>query len=61
RMGVKGVIVIAEGEHLCMKMRGVKNSSVIMTAAHRGIMEQKEIRHNILALIYNSKPEYQSI
>ena len=31
-MGVKGVIVIAEGEHLCMKMRGVKNSSVIMTA-----------------------------
>jgi GTP cyclohydrolase IA len=61
RMGVKGVIVIAEGEHLCMKMRGVKNSSVIMTAAHRGIMDQKEIRHNILALIYNSKPEYQSI
>src|SRR6476660_10389963 len=61
RMGVKGVIVIAEGERLCMKMRGVKNSSVIMTAAHRGIMEQKEIRHNIFALIYNSKPEYQSI
>ena len=33
RMGVKGVIVIAEGEHLCMKMRGVKNSSVIMTGS----------------------------
>ena len=25
RMGVKGALVIAEGEHLCMKMRGVRN------------------------------------
>ena len=30
-MGVKGVMVMAEGEHLCMKMRGVKNNSKIMT------------------------------
>ena len=27
KMGVKGALVIAEGEHLCMRMRGVKNSS----------------------------------
>src|SRR5215218_4505948 len=27
QMGVKGALVIAEGEHLCIKMRGVRNNS----------------------------------
>ncbi|AFU57090.1 GTP cyclohydrolase I [Candidatus Nitrososphaera gargensis Ga9.2] len=57
RMGVKGALVIAEGEHLCMKMRGVRNDSSITTIAHRGIMEQKEVREHVLALIYNPKSE----
>ncbi len=61
RRGVKGVMVIAEGEHLCMKMRGVRNGSLILTVTHRGIMEQKEIREHVLALIYSSKPELQAI
>jgi GTP cyclohydrolase I len=61
RRGVKGVLVIAEGEHLCMKMRGVRNGSLIMTVANRGIMEQKEIREHVLALIHTSKPELQAI
>jgi GTP cyclohydrolase IA len=59
RRGVKGVLVIAEGEHLCMKMRGVRNGSLILTEAHRGIMEQKETREHVLSLIYTSKPELQ--
>ena len=42
KMGVKGVLIIVEGEHLCMKMRGVRNGSLIMTVAYRGILEQKE-------------------
>ena len=57
RMGVKGALVIAEGEHLCMKMRGVRNDSSITTIAHRGIMEQKEMREHVMALIYNPKLE----
>ena len=61
RRGVKGVLVIAEGEHLCMKMRGVRNGSLILTVANRGIMEQKEIREHVLALIHSSKPELQGI
>jgi len=61
RRGVKGVMVIAEGEHLCMKMRGVRNGSLILTVTHHGIMEQKEIREHVLALIYSSKPELQAI
>jgi GTP cyclohydrolase I len=61
RRGVKGVLVIAEGEHLCMKMRGVRNGSLILTEAHRGIMGQKEIREHVLSLIYTSKPELQAM
>lgn len=57
RMGVKGAMVIAEGEHLCMKMRGVRNDSSITTIAHRGIMGQKEMREHVMALIYNPKSE----
>jgi GTP cyclohydrolase I len=49
---VSGVIVIAEGEHLCMKMRGVRNNSSIMTIAYRGIFEEKGVRENVLNLIY---------
>jgi GTP cyclohydrolase IA len=61
RMGVKGALVIAEGEHLCMKMRGVRNDSSITTIAHRGIMEQKEMREHMLALIYNPRSEIRSL
>ena len=57
RMGVKGALVIAEGEHLCMKMRGVRNDSSITTIAHRGLLQQKEMREHVLALIYNPKSE----
>jgi GTP cyclohydrolase I len=60
-MGVKGALIVAEGEHLCMKMRGVKNGSLIMTIAYRGILQQKELRENVLSLIYTSKPEIRSI
>ena len=60
-MGVEGVLVIAEGEHLCMKMRGVRNSSLIITVTHRGVMEQKEFREHVLPLIYSSKQEMHSI
>jgi GTP cyclohydrolase IA len=57
QMGVKGALVIAEGEHLCMKMRGVRNDSSITTIAHRGVIEKKEVREQVLALIYNPKSE----
>jgi GTP cyclohydrolase IA len=29
--------------------------------AHRGLMEQKELRENILALISNSRPDLRSL
>ena len=51
--GVKGVIVIAEGEHLCMKMRGVKSNAKVITTAYRGIYDKKEARADIISLINN--------
>ena len=60
-MGVKGVLIIAEGEHLCMKMRGVRNGSLIMTMAYRGVLQQKELRENLLSLIYNPKAELRTV
>jgi GTP cyclohydrolase I len=61
RMGVKGALVVAEGEHLCMKMRGVRNDSSITTIAQRGIMDKKEVREHVLALIYNPRQEIKSL
>ena len=49
--GVKGVAVIAEAEHLCMKMRGVKNNATVSSAAFRGIYEKKEEKENIVNMI----------
>src|SRR3972149_6422872 len=55
--GVKGVVVIIEGEHFCMKMRGVKNDARMTTIAYPGIYEKKEHRPDILAMIHNSSSE----
>lgn len=61
RMGVKGAMVIAEGEHLCMKMRGVRNNSSITTMAHRGILAEREMREHVLALIHSPKSKISSV
>ena len=52
--GVKGVAVIAQAEHLCMKMRGVRNNANVTTAAFRGIFEKKEEKENIIQIIKNT-------
>jgi GTP cyclohydrolase I len=59
--GVKGVIVLAEGEHLCMRMRGVKNDAKVTSIAYRGIYEKKEARSDILTLIHNNGSETKII
>jgi len=49
--GVKGVVVLADAEHLCMKMRGVKNDATLSSSAFRGIYESKEEKAGIMSLI----------
>lgn len=54
--GVKGAVVIVEAEHLCMKMRGVRNDAKMTTTAFRGIYENKAEQESILALIRRQSP-----
>jgi GTP cyclohydrolase IA len=49
--GVKGVVVLADAEHLCMKMRGVRNDATLSSSAFRGIYENKEGKESIMTLI----------
>ncbi len=49
--GVKGVVVLADAEHFCMKMRGVRNDATLTTSAYRGIYENKEEKENIMTII----------
>ncbi|MFQ5439968.1 MAG: GTP cyclohydrolase I FolE [Nitrosopumilaceae archaeon] len=52
--GVKGVVVVADAEHLCMKMRGVRNDATLTSSAYRGIYENKEEKESIMAMIRKS-------
>ena len=58
--GVKGVAVITEAEHLCMKMRGVKNNASVSSAAFRGIYERKEEKTNIVNIIKNPSKTFST-
>lgn len=49
--GVRGVAVTVEAEHLCMKMRGVRNDATMSSAAFRGIYENKDEKEAVLAMI----------
>lgn len=52
--GVKGVVVVADAQHLCMKMRGVRNDATLTSSAYRGIYENKEEKESIMAMIRKS-------
>ncbi len=59
--GVKGVIVMTEAEHLCMKMRGVKNDSKMISITYRGIYQDSKEKENIISLIRKSNHESTSL
>ena len=47
----QGVMVIIEGIHLCMRMRGIKKqNSVMTTSAIKGVFEQESTRDEFLKL-----------
>ena len=58
--GVKGVVVVADAEHLCMRMRGVRNDATLTSYAYRGIFENKEEKESIMAMIrkHPSQPSF---
>ena len=58
--GVKGVIVMAEAEHLCMRMRGVRNDAMMTSATFRGVYEKKEERQEIVEMIRKRSSDFVS-
>ena len=47
----QGVMVVVEGIHLCMRMRGIKKqNSVMVTSAIKGNFEQERTREEFLKL-----------
>ena len=54
----RGVAVLIEGEHLCMRMRGArKNDAQMVTTAIRGVYtEDRELRREVLALLQTNSP-----
>ncbi|MDE0090251.1 MAG: GTP cyclohydrolase I FolE [Thaumarchaeota archaeon] len=55
--GVRGVAVVADAEHLCMKMRGVRNDALLTSSAFRGIYAAKGEREGVITLIRRKAPE----
>ena len=47
-------MVVADAQHLCMKMRGVRNDATLTSSAYRGIYENKEEKESIMAMIRKS-------
>ena len=55
--GVKGVALVAEAEHLCMRMRGVRNEAKVTTSAFRGTYENKPEKESIMTMIHKRPSE----
>jgi GTP cyclohydrolase I len=50
--GSSNIAVIADGEHLCMTMRGIKSPSVMSTSVMRGLFRDEiETRNELLFLV----------
>ncbi len=51
QLAPQGVIVVVEAEHLCMKMRGPRNGSTIVTSEIRGQFEDAKSRQEFFELL----------
>ncbi len=49
--GVNGVAVLADAEHMCMMMCGVRNKSKIKSFGVRGIYKDKEEKQTIFEML----------
>jgi len=48
---VKGAIVVLEGEHLCLSMRGPRSNGLTLTSAIRGSFNDPLTKSNALELM----------
>ena len=52
-LDAKGVMVVIEGEHMCMTMRGVKKPGAkTITTTYRGLFKENiELKREVISLI----------
>jgi GTP cyclohydrolase I len=52
KLAPKGVMVVLQAAHDCMRIRGVKKQhSIMITSAFRGVFEEQKVREEFLRLI----------
>ncbi len=50
--GIKGVAVFIDAEHLCMKMRGVRNHAKMDSVAYRGSFTSQEAKASVREMLH---------
>ena len=59
--GVLGAMIVVEGEHLCLRMRGVKSNGVTVTSKARGSFNDPMVRTRIFDLMLDIKSRTNAI
>ncbi len=59
--GVGGAIVVVEGEHLCLRMRGVKSNGVTVTSEARGTFDDPLVKTRLFDLMLDVKNRTSAI
>ena len=55
RLTPRGAMVVVQGRHLCMEMRGVSRPGILTTtSAIHGVFEEDRVRQEFLALLPRS-------
>jgi GTP cyclohydrolase I len=59
--GVLGAIVVVEGEHLCLRMRGVKSNGITVTSEARGTFNDPMVKTRLFDLMLEVKNRTSAI
>ncbi len=59
--GVLGAMIVVEGEHLCLRMRGVKSNGFTVTSKARGSFNDPMVRTRIFDLMLDIKNRTNAI
>ncbi len=59
--GVRGVLVVVEADHLCLRMRGVRGNGMTVTSEARGSFAESEVKTRLFDLMLDVKNRTNAI